>query len=321
VVGFDQQSGRGQIWFVSYPKGEVSRFTNDLTNYDPCCLDITRDGSSLTAIQTTTLSDLWVARGDGASPRQITSGEALGVFGLAWAGDRILAGNSQAQWFAMDPNGANRTPVSSDREPHLDLSSCPDGKHLIYTTFRQGALELWRSEADGSNAIKLAPRASIGGGICTPDSKSVIYGTNEGMWRVPIDGGKSEKADLPLTEAGFSRDGKLKFIRSQKVEGGNMVTKILVTPADNGATLYEFPVPYGMQGLRFTPDGKALAYMLNRNRATNIWVQPLTGGAAKQLTNFSNGDMFGFAWSHDGKQLAFSRGERKTDVVMMSGFR
>lgn len=100
-----------------------------------------------------------------------------------------------------------------------------------------------------------------------------------------------------------------------------MVTKILVTPADNGATLYEFPVPYGMQGLRFTPDGKALAYMLNRNRATNIWVQPLTGGAAKQLTNFSNGDMFGFAWSHDGKQLAFSRGERKTDVVMMSGFR
>ncbi len=35
----------------------------------------------------------------------------------------------------------------------------------------------------------------------------------------------------------------------------------------------------------------------------------------------SSDDMFAFAWSHDGKQLAFSRGRRKTDVVMMSHFR
>jgi hypothetical protein len=31
--------------------------------------------------------------------------------------------------------------------------------------------------------------------------------------------------------------------------------------------------------------------------------------------------MFGFAWSKDGKQLAFARGVRTTDVVMMSNFR
>jgi len=38
------------------------------------------------------------------------------------------------------------------------------------------------------------------------------------------------------------------------------------------------------------------------------------------LTKFTTDDMFSFAWSADGKQLAFSRGQRKTDVVMMSGF-
>jgi Tol biopolymer transport system component len=94
-----------------------------------------------------------------------------------------------------------------------------------------------------------------------------------------------------------------------------------VASAGGGAPLQEFPIPYGMQSLRFTPDGKALAYMISRNRATNIWLQPLAGGAPKQITNFPNGDMFAFAWSKDGRQLAFSRGERKTDVVMMSGFR
>jgi len=30
--------------------------------------------------------------------------------------------------------------------------------------------------------------------------------------------------------------------------------------------------------------------------------------------------MFAFVWSRDGKQLAFSRGQQTTDVVMMSHF-
>ena len=31
--------------------------------------------------------------------------------------------------------------------------------------------------------------------------------------------------------------------------------------------------------------------------------------------------MFAFSWSRDGKQLAFSRGQLKTDVILMSNFR
>jgi len=76
-----------------------------------------------------------------------------------------------------------------------------------------------------------------------------------------------------------------------------------------------------MQSPQFTPDGKAMAFILTRNHAGNIWEQRLTGGDPMQLTKFTNGDMFSFSWSKDGKQLAFSRGVRKTDVVMMSNFR
>ena len=79
-------------------------------------------------------------------------------------------------------------------------------------------------------------------------------------------------------------------------------------------------MPYGMRGPRFTPDGKALAFMLSRNHATNIWKLPLAGTGLVQVTKFSSGDMFAFAWSADGKQLGFARGQKKTDVVMMSGF-
>jgi Tol biopolymer transport system component len=115
-------------------------------------------------------------------------------------------------------------------------------------------------------------------------------------------------------------DGKLIVYSSEKVENGQMQAKMVVAPAEGGAPLYTFDTPYGLQAMRFTPDSKALAFMLTRNRATNIWEQPFTGGGLVQLTKFSSGDMFAFAWSRDGKQLAFSRGQRKTDVVMISNF-
>jgi eukaryotic-like serine/threonine-protein kinase len=329
VVGTDPQNGRGQIWFVSYPKGEASRFTNDPTNYDNCCLAITRDGDALVALQNTVLSDVWVGKEDGAEARQITTGEALGV-GLQWVGNRVAAGSTLGQWSFMNPDGSGKVPLTSDHDPRFQLAECADGKHLIYSTWRDGAFSLWRSDIDGSNPLKLSSVALAGSGICSPDSKFVIYaadsnqvsgGQNQAaIWRVSIDGGTPEKVDMPLGQLGFSPDGKLMFYTLQKVVGGSMQANFVVLPAGGGAPLYTLEMPYGMRGPRFTPDGKALAFMLSRNHATNIWKLPLAGTGLVQVTKFSSGDMFAFAWSADGKQLGFARGQKKTDVVMMSGF-
>lgn len=111
------------------------------------------------------------------------------------------------------------------------------------------------------------------------------------------------------------------FYTSQKVVGGIMQSKIFVTPADDqNKILHAFDTPYGFQAPRFTPDGTAIAFRLTRNRATNIWELPLSGSAPVPLTKFPTGDMFAFSWSWDGKHLAFSRGQVKTDVVLMSNF-
>jgi Tol biopolymer transport system component len=101
-----------------------------------------------------------------------------------------------------------------------------------------------------------------------------------------------------------------------------MQSKLLITPANDSKTvLHTFDAPYGVQSPQFAPDSKAIAFLLTRNRATNIWEQPLSGNAPVQLSKFPNGEMFAFSWSMDGKQLAFSRGQRKTDVIRMSNFR
>jgi len=320
VVALDE-TGHGQIWFVSYPQGEVSRFTNDLTNYNTCCLDVSQDGDSLVTVQDATLSDIWVAKGDGSETKQISSGEPLGL-GLDWVGNKIAALNPRLQWIAINPDGSNQSQLTNDHDIHLRLSACPDGKQLVYTSIHEGKFELWRAQADGSSPVKLPVTGLLfGGALCSPDSKSAVYAAGNAMWSISLEGGKPEKLNVPLASAGYSRDAKLIFYVSQTHQDTVMQSKFVVTSATGGPSLYTFDVPYGAQSPTFAPDGKAIAFLLTRDHATNIWEQPLAGGPPVQLTKFPSGQMFAFAWSPDGKQLAFSRGQNKTDAVMMSNFR
>src|SRR5215472_5670403 len=319
VVSIDEQTSRGQIWFVSYPDGQVSRFTNDLTNYDLCCLHVASDGNALVALQNTVSSDIWIAKGDGSEARQSTSGDVMGL-GLDWVGDRIAAANYRTQWVLLNADGTNQTPLVNDQKPHFNLSACPDGKYVVYTTWQDGKFEIWRADADGSNATKILSSGILGAANCSYDSKSILYASGDSIFRAPIEGGTPERLNAPFGLFRYSWDGKMMMYSSQKIENGQMQSKMIVAPAGGGDPLYSFNTPYGVQNAIFTPDNKAVAFLLARNRATNIWLQPLSGGEPIQLTKFTTGDMFAFAWSRDGKQLAFSRGQRKTDVVMMRNF-
>jgi Tol biopolymer transport system component len=275
----------------------------------------------MVALQDTTLSDLWVGKADGSEAKQVTSGESLG-FGLEWLSGKVLAGNQRGRWSLMNPDGSNPVRVNSESEPRMQLTICGENKYMVYSTWYDGAFELWRSDVDGANPVKLSPTAILGGAICSPDGRSVVYGAGTAIWRTSINGGAPAKTDLPFAQLAYSHNGKLMYYLSQKVEGGNMQAKLVLSPADTPATvLRAFDVPYGMQSPAFTPDDSALAYMLTRQGATNIWQQPLSGGDPVQLTKFTSGEMFSFAWSQEGKQLAMSRGRRKSDVVMMSNFR
>jgi len=321
ATGIDPESGLGQLWFVSYPKGEVSRFSNDLSDYQLCCLEVTSDGHSLVTLRETRLSDLWLAKADGSDARQITSNQNLGL-DLMWMENQLAGADLRNQWFRVSDDGGQIAPLFNDHQLRIQLTACLDGKRIIYGTLRNEIPELWSSDPDGNNAVKITARPLFAAGLCTPDSKWVLYAADEAIWRSPIAGGAAEKTDLPLAYSAFSRDGKLILHGLHSMEGGIVQPRIAISPAnDSKKTLQTLDVPYGMRLATFTPDGKAIAFLLTRNRATNIWKQPLAGGELVPMTKFPTGDMYAFGWSADGKQLAFSRGQRKTDVILMSNFR
>jgi Tol biopolymer transport system component len=77
--------------------------------------------------------------------------------------------------------------------------------------------------------------------------------------------------------------------------------------------------------LNWTPDSAALTFAATgTGRAQNIFMLPLSGSAAVQITHFDGEPsvIAAYAWSRDGKKLAITRARRNgNDVVMFAGLR
>ena len=64
---------------------------------------------------------------------------------------------------------------------------------------------------------------------------------------------------------------------------------------------------------RWSPDGKTLAFISDREESAQIYLMPGDGGEASRLTEGKNA-VRAFAWSPDGKQIAFLASEPKSEA-------
>lgn len=60
-----------------------------------------------------------------------------------------------------------------------------------------------------------------------------------------------------------------------------------------------------------------MTYSLTQDEISNIWLQPLAGGPARQLTNFAADYILDFAWTPDNR-LILARGPMNQDIVLIS---
>src|SRR5579862_2599617 len=316
---------RSQLWQLSYPKGELRRFTNDLSNYGER-LDITRDGKTLAALDHTQISNIWMAPGGKAAlATQITSGAAPDVAVRAGPAGKLLVRSRESELDLINADGRQRTVVMPQARNYGSMASCGD-RYIVFDSYSGTKSELWRTDADGSNPIRLVD-VGIGSVDCSPDGKWIVYDANTSagtkLYRLPIEGGSpTEIADAPGGGGAprISPDGK--FI-SYNVQEGRPVPqqKFVVIPAEGGPRVHEFPQPSSSSAAHWSPDGKGLQFALTRKGASNVWEQPLAGGAPHQVTDFPSGLIFSFAWSSDGKNLLVAKGNETRDVVLISNFR
>jgi Tol biopolymer transport system component len=190
--------------------------------------------------------------------------------------------------------------------------------------------DIYSVGADGRNLKRLTNDDAGAHPVCSPDGKWVVYDSmsNAGwtLWRVPVEGGAAQQlTDYYSTLPAISPDGR--WIACFYYPEPNQ-RRIGIIPFAGGRPVTTLDLQRVMApslgsaiGVQWTPGGRALAYVDVRKGVSNIWTQPVEGGPARQLTDFRSGQVFSFAWSRDGKQLALARGTVTSDVVLIGNFR
>jgi len=235
-------------------------------------------------------SELWIIEADGKNPRQLSA-----------------------------DGGSNWAPVVS-----------PDGRTIVFTSDRTGPMNLWKLDIDGGNPKQLTYGNSDSHAESSPAGKWVVYNSASSgkvtLWKDSIEGGEPKQLTKQFSYGPvISLDGK--YIASVYQGGLTGKPGMAAIPFEGGEPLKILDVPVRkapqdqFPWIRWAPDGRSLTYIDDLNGVSNIWSRPVSGGPPKQLTHFTSGQIFNFAWSRDGKQLALARGTETSDVVLITNFR
>jgi Tol biopolymer transport system component/DNA-binding winged helix-turn-helix (wHTH) protein len=322
MSAIDPETHVGQLSFISYPGAEEHRLTHDLTEYS--IISATADGRTIVAQKRESISQLWIAPSDDFNQgRVLSTTTGLAYHYLSWTPDNHLVFDVQDGatidiWKVLtDGNGRERLTYQQgqNREPAVT----PDGRYVVFVSTRSGSSQVWRMDADGNNPKQLTSSSnSVVEPQGAPIGESVLYTSElQGRTRLlktPIDGGQArEVIDNSVAFWAVSPDGNLLAYSYRDQEAKR--TRVVVMALSGGPPLAHFDLDPSYL-MRWTTDSSGLMYIAPDD---SLWIQPITGGAPKQLTHFQQDlQLVSFASSPDGKQIAYARGRNNCDAVALT---
>jgi Tol biopolymer transport system component len=321
-----RESGFAQIWRIEYPSGVTRRVTTDVNDYRG--ITLTADARTIASVQYDRRARLGFAPPLPSARNRNTEGMDEGFYGLAWIPGGGLVYASQASGnvdlWVLESDGTTRQ-LTTDPEHDSTPTVSPDGRTVAFISNRiHHTPHVWRVDLDGGNARQLTHQRSEGTPSFTPDGKWVVYAVaGEGLWKVPADGGQPVQiVSGDLHTPSISPDGQwiAGFYRAPQPDA---VGELAIVPMQPGPPMRTFPYPDGFSSatVRWTPDGNALIYVSTHDEVSNLRTIPLDGSEPRNLTEFEADQIFNFAWTHDRRQLALSRGTTAEHVVLIRDFR
>ncbi|MGB7922604.1 MAG: winged helix-turn-helix domain-containing protein [Pyrinomonadaceae bacterium] len=321
-----------QLWQIDYPGGEARAITNDLNSYSSA--STTADMKSLVTILHRRIVNLWIAPSDRAREAvQILSGNSkdLGwTLGVEWLRDsKIIYGSTASgkeDVWLMNADGSDQKQLTTTAGANFEPTVSDDGRTMVYVSKAADAAQhLWKMNLENGDCAQLTNGVMDLRPDISPDGRWVVYmSINKGsstLWKTSLDGGQAaiQLSDKIASVPRISPDGRFIacFYRAQL----DTFSKFAVLPIDGGEPVKVFdrsPTTFVEAGIQWTRDGRALTFIDNRDGVSNMWLQPVDGSPAKQLTNFSSETIFRFAWSPDGKMIVAERGTETGDIVLIN---
>jgi serine/threonine protein kinase len=328
---------RSQVGIVQGEESQIQPITRDTNSYTT--LTLSGDGKTLATVQTKTAKNLYALPASGQQAGRVepllTQGQQIYWFDWTADGNVIFSDYNHLSRVGIDHSTPTQL-VGDGGAAILEMAGC-GRNHLVFSWAFRGdtnSTNVWRTNADGTNPLKLSDGKDDRTPVCSPDGKWVYYwdAALQQLWRVPLDGsGKPEVIPGSIvprtvpTGTGISStpDGKtlayvLATLPTQKDPYPEYKIALLELSSKESKTrLMDADERISSGGLNFTPDGKAIAYSIRENGVDNLWVQPLDGSAGRQITSFDSEQIFNFRWSPDGRSLCILRGHTDSDVVLI----
>ena len=318
-----------QIWLVDRQGGEARKVTIDPNYY--VGLSATKDSQVVLTINNERASSVWIYTAASNSSEPLPSSRYLGASGLSWTADSkfVLASNIDGhhQISTMEADGSDRKPVTFNDRDNVEPVVSPDGRYIVFASYEGRHPHIWRMDTDGNNAKQLTFGGDEDLPRFTPDGKWVVYHNIDhskySIRKVSIDGGEPVTLVSEMsTQPDVSPDGSLIACLAQRAE--NAPLEILVVPIEGGTPTARFALSATVDpewpGLRWTPDGSGLTYVATVQGVSNVWRQALSGGDAKQLTDFKENRIFFFDWSRNDRKLVVVRGSDTRDLILVRDF-
>jgi Tol biopolymer transport system component len=310
-----------QLFRMTYPRGRLSRLTNDLNDYTG--ISVTADRDSLVTSRRETRASIWVGDGTGQGSSELVSPAPFGGLPMtvAWSGDRVLymtQVNGRLSVAAVVPGQGTASEVVQNGGVAVATS---DARTIVYDSSEAGTRAgIWKADADGRQPVHLVTGDAFLP-VVTPDDRSVVFLSRrsglQSPWIVPLSGGTPTQLVNVFAGAfslDVSPDGRSLVLGTTDEQNRYLPVVCQLPGCTDRRNLP--PMPPGR--LHWTPDGRAVAFV-SSTTPSNVWVQPLDGTPARQLTHFTDRAISDFAWSRDGSRLAVARSTATNDIVLFKG--
>ncbi|MEK7857346.1 MAG: hypothetical protein AAB288_14745, partial [Acidobacteriota bacterium] len=282
ITASEQYQMPHQLWRVNTNSGEANRISNDVSGYNG--VSLTADSKSLVTTQGDYQSNVYLGGETPSSEwKKLTSGRYEGL-SLAWTPDGRIVSVSQESgnddiWI-MNADGTGRKRLTND--PSIDAYPAVsyDGKAILFASLRSGVPHIYRMDIDGGNQVQLTNGQGEWAPITAPTKPMAIFHSSNGrgLWKMNLDGSGQERVNEVFSYMpAVSPDGtKLAYnywddqakpeqLRQAMLDITTGIQKFL-PPVPKTAIRHNSNVI-----LKWSPDGKSIAFVDDRDGVSNIW--------------------------------------------------
>lgn len=252
--------------------------------------------------------------GKPATPKVVSTGKGRTTCGYFFpSGDKILFSSTHAasadcppkpdyshgyvwpiystyQIYTAKPDGSELKPLTNATGYNAEATITRDGKHIVFTSTRNGDLDIYAMDADGSNVKQLTNELGYDGGpFWSYDGRKIVYRAEHPKTHEEI------KDYKELFAQGLIRPGNLEiWVMNADGSDKHQVTR-------NGAANF---APY------FLPDGKRIIFASNQadpknGRDFDLYIINEDGTGQERITFHPDFDAFPM-FTSDGKRLVWA---------------